>query len=80
MVGDEDEHCLGIGRTEVVFQRSKLFLLGAPGVEVFQVSYEDGLKRGHQGRRAGKVQHMENAGLRQIEIAERKLAQRRVDE
>jgi hypothetical protein len=70
MVGDEDENCLGIGRSEVVFQRRELFLLCAPGVKVFQVSDKDHLKGRHQRRRAGQVEHMKNAGLGQIEIAE----------
>ncbi len=80
MVGNKDQHCLRIGGAEVVFQRRELFLLRPPGIEVLQVFDEDGLKWRHQGRGTGQVEHLKNAGFGQIEVAERKLAQRGVYE
>ena len=66
MIGDEDEHRLGIGGTEVVFEGRELLFFRATRIEGFQVSDEDDLEGSHQRRRSGEVEYMENTGLGQI--------------
>ena len=75
MIGNEENDRLRIGRAEVVFQRGKLFLLCAAGVEGFQVADKDHLEGRHQRRRLGLVENVEDIGLGEIQIAERELAQ-----
>ena len=75
VVGDKNEHRVGIGILAVGLDGGQLFVVRSATEQGLDAADEEHLKRRHQRRRAGAIEHFGQVGLGQIKIKQAEIAQ-----